>query len=139
VFRTDADPRTVDLSLDPSERDYGSIFGRRPDVTNYGAVGFARLTTPHAWLSTWSGLSTQAAIRVTAPDITAPSLVIAYTADNSVFPSDVDAIAAALSASDTTRAAVRGDHFGYAPGTEERHAGAEAADLIATWLDQRTR
>ena len=26
VFRTDADPRTVDLSLDPSERPYGSLF-----------------------------------------------------------------------------------------------------------------
>jgi hypothetical protein len=35
VHRTDADPRTVDLTLDPSDRDYGSIFGRRPDVTHF--------------------------------------------------------------------------------------------------------
>ena len=60
VFRTDADPRTVDLSLDPSERPYGSLFGKRPDLINYGLTGFGRLTTPEAWLSTWSGLSSNA-------------------------------------------------------------------------------
>ena len=36
VYRTDADPRCVDLSLDPSERDYGSLWGLRPDWINYG-------------------------------------------------------------------------------------------------------
>jgi hypothetical protein len=46
VFRTDADPRTVDLSLDPSERPYGSLFGKRPDLINYGLTGFGRLTPP---------------------------------------------------------------------------------------------
>jgi hypothetical protein len=45
VFRTDADPRTVDLSLDPSDRPYGSLFGKRPELINYGLTGFGRLTT----------------------------------------------------------------------------------------------
>jgi hypothetical protein len=35
VYRTDADPRTVDLSLDRSDRPYGSIHGRRPDLINF--------------------------------------------------------------------------------------------------------
>jgi hypothetical protein len=60
VFRTDADPRTVDLSLDPNERPYGSVFGQRPELIDYGLVGFGRLTTPEAWLSTWSGLASRA-------------------------------------------------------------------------------
>jgi hypothetical protein len=137
VYRTDADPRTVDLSLDPSDRDYGSIFGRRPDVTNFGPVGFGRLTTPDAWLSTWSGLSTRAAIRLTGPEIQLPVLLISYTADNSVFPSDVRAIGEAMASADVTRVDVEADHFGYAPGTEERRGGAEAADAIAAWLDTR--
>ena len=46
VFRADADPRTVDLSLDPSERPYGSLFGRRPDLINYGLTGFGLADHP---------------------------------------------------------------------------------------------
>jgi len=137
VHRTDADPRTVDLRLDPSARDYGSIFGRRPDITNYGSVGFGRLTTPDAWLSTWSGLSSRAALRLTAPGVRAPALVIAYTADNSVFPSDVRAIRDALGSPEVAFAEVLGDHYGYLPGTEQREGGRRAADAIVAWLDAR--
>jgi hypothetical protein len=36
------DPCTVDLSLDPSERPHGSLFGKRPDLINYGLTGFGR-------------------------------------------------------------------------------------------------
>ena len=36
---------------------------RGPDLINYGQVGFGRLTTPEAWLSTWSGLSSQRRLR----------------------------------------------------------------------------
>jgi hypothetical protein len=74
VFRTDADPRTVDLSLDPSDRPYGSLFGRRPDLIDYGQVGFGRLTTPEAWLSTWSGLSSNADFVRCAPGVTVASV-----------------------------------------------------------------
>lgn len=136
VHRTDADPRTVDLHLDPSQRDYGSIFGRRPDITNYGAIGFGRLTTPEAWLSTWSGLSTRAALRLTAPDVGVPTLLASYTADNSVFPSDVDAIAGLLGTPDLVRADLPADHYGYVPGTEERLE--EVAEMIAAWVELRS-
>ena len=47
----------------PSDRPYGSLFGTRPDLIDYGQVGFGRLTTPEAWLSTWSGLSLQRRLR----------------------------------------------------------------------------
>jgi hypothetical protein len=133
VYRTDADPRTVDLSLDPSARDYGSIFGGRPDVTNFGIVGFGRLTTPHAWLSTWSGVSSRAALRLTAPDIALATLVVSYTADNSVFPADVRAIQQQLTASDVSRIDIECDHFGYRPGSEERLL--DGPDVIIEWLN----
>lgn len=132
VHRTDADPRTVDLSIDASKRDYGSIFGRRPDVTNFGVAGFCRLTTPEAWLSTWSGLSSKATLRLTAPDISVPTLLVSYTADNSVFPSDIAALEAALGAQDVTRHDFDADHYGYAPGTEDRLDST--ADAITSWL-----
>ena len=137
VHRTDADPRAVDLSLDPSGRDYGSIFGVKPEVTNRGAVGFGRLSTPEAWLSTWSGLSTRAAIRLTAPDIQVPTLLIGYTADNTVYPGDLGAIQSALAADDLTRVDVDGDHYGLSPDHSSRPGGSAVADLVGDWLAAR--
>src|SRR5207253_10732579 len=76
VYRTEADLRAFDLSLDPSERDAGSLFSYRPDLTNYMEFGFARVCTPRAWLSTWSALSSNADVLVNAPRVTVPSLVV---------------------------------------------------------------
>jgi hypothetical protein len=137
VHRTDADPRAVDLSLDASRRDYGSIFGVRPDITNRGAVGFGRLSTPEAWLSTWSALSTRAAIRLTGPGIRIPALVIEYTADNTVYPGDLTDIVAALGSEDRTRVRVDGDHYGLSPDHTSRPGGAAVAELMADWLRRR--
>ena len=87
VWRTDADPRCFDLSIDPSDRAYGTLWGRDPRASsNYGAVGFARNCTPEAWLSTWSGLSSNAALAKTAPSIQQPTLLVEYTGDVSTFP-----------------------------------------------------
>jgi hypothetical protein len=80
VYRTDADPRFVDLSLDPSRRTVGSLWGVRPDWINYGAVGFGRTVSPEAWLSTWSGLSSRASIARTGRGMTLPALVVSYWA-----------------------------------------------------------
>ena len=94
----------MDLALDKSDRSYGSVYGPRPDVTNYGIVGFGRLTTPDAWLSTWSALSSNATIAKAGPDMTLPTLLISYTADNCVFPSDFDSIVETIAS--TNKAAV---------------------------------
>jgi hypothetical protein len=113
VYRTDADPRAVDLSLDPSQRDYGSLWGRRPDLINYGAVGFSRVVAPEAWLSTWSGLSSRAEIATTGPRMRLPALVVQYTGDNGIFPSDTDLIAQSLGAERIERRSFDADHYGF--------------------------
>jgi hypothetical protein len=138
VFRTDADLRTVDLSLDPNERPYGSLFGRRPDLTNYGLVGFGRLSTAEAWLSTWSGLSTNADFVRCAPGVTVPTLLLEFTGDQASYPADIARMADALGAVDLTVDAVAGTHFGgpIAPG--EPTGTALAAEKIAPWLAART-
>lgn len=137
VFRTDADLRNVDLNLDPNERPYGSLFGRRPDLTNYGLAGFGRLCTASAWLSTWSATTTRADFLRCAPDVTVPALLIEFTGDQASFPADIAAFRAALGAADLTVDAVAGTHFGGAirPGTP---TGYElAAPLLRTWLRAR--
>ena len=137
VFRTDADPRTVDLSLDPSERPYGSLFGKRPDLINYGLTGFGRLTTAEAWLSTWSGLSSNADFVRCAPGVTVPTLFIELTGDQAAFPADSRQMTGALGAEDLTTATVRGLHFG-GPIADGEPAGNElAATEIIAWLSKR--
>ena len=134
VFRTDADPRTVDLSLDPSERPYGSLFGTRPDLINYGQVGFGRLTTPEAWLSTWSGLSSHADFARCAPGVAVPTLFVELTGDQAAFPADTRAMVDALGrrrpdprrrARDPFR---RGDRGG---GADRQRAGRRADRVLA--------
>lgn len=137
VFRTDADPRTVDLSIDPSERPYGSLFGGRPDLIDYGQVGFGRLTTPEAWLSTWSGLSSNADFVRCAPGVTVPTLFVELTGDQAAFPADSRRMIAALGAADLTTATVRGLHFGGPIADGEPTGNELAATEITTWLDKR--
>jgi hypothetical protein len=130
VYRTDADPRCVDLSLDPSRRDYGSLWGVRPDWTNYGAVGFGRVASPEAWLSTWSGLASRAEIAKSGRRMTLPALLVSYDGDNAIFPSDGELIARSLATRDLTRVEVPGDHYGF-----PAEAGRDAATAaIVAWL-----
>jgi hypothetical protein len=136
VYRTDADLRFTDLSLSPNARPYGSLFGRRPDLTNYGLVGFARLSTPDAWLSTWSGLSSNADFVRCAPSVTAPSLFVELTGDQACFPEDAAAMAGALGSVNKTRTAIEGTHFG-GPIRDGAPTGASlAAADIGAWLSQ---
>jgi hypothetical protein len=130
VYRTDADPRTVDLSLDPSRRDYGSLWSRRPDVSNYGAVGFGRIVSPETWLGTWSGLSARAEIARAGAAMTLPALLLSYSGDNAILPSDTELIARSLGTTRLERREVDGDHYGF-PVETGREAACE--ELVA-WL-----
>jgi len=85
-------------------------------------LGFARVTTPRAWLSTWSGLSSNAAVEVNGPHVTVPSLVTFYTGDNAIFPSDARAAFDALGAADKQIASAPGDHYGFGVGTRSAPA-----------------
>ena len=75
----------------PVPRKYGSLWGN-PLVSNFGSVGFGRLVTAESWLSTWSGLSSNASMAKTLPDVTVPTLMLTYHGDNSLFPADADEI-----------------------------------------------
>jgi hypothetical protein len=130
VYRTDADPRAVDLSLDPSQRDYGSLWGRRPDLINYGPVGFARVVSPEAWLSTWSGIHSRAEISETGARMTLPALVIDYAGDNAIYPSDTEHIVRSLGSTRVERRTIDGDHYGF---PTERGRDAALEELVA-WL-----
>jgi pimeloyl-ACP methyl ester carboxylesterase len=118
VYRTQANPNYLDLSIDPSERVVGSIISSRPDLANYSAFGLGRVVTPDAWLSTWSGLSSYAKMSVNLPHVTVPTLVVGANADQDIFISDVRAEHEASGAKDKTLAFIEGaDHFMRAGGS----------------------
>ena len=103
IYRTMANPHYVDNHIDPSARDYGSIFSPRPDLMNWKFFGFGRQATPHAWLSTWSGVASQANQIHDLPQITEPSLFINAGKDQEIFPkTDAIPMFNAIAAKDKT-------------------------------------
>ena len=103
IYRTMANLHYVDRHLDPSPRDYGSIFSPRPDLMNWKFLGFGRYATPHAWLSTWSGLASHANQMLDLPKIVAPTLFINAGKDQEIFPNtDAAPMFAAVAAPDKT-------------------------------------
>jgi hypothetical protein len=137
VWRTDADPRCFDLALDPSERRWGSVWGADPIASNLGAVGFARVCTPESWLSTWSGLSSNASFERCGPRIEQPTLMIYYTGDNTVFPSDACSIFETIGSRDKIRHDVRGNHHGQALAAGDPVGQDVAGKIVTDWLQAR--
>lgn len=137
VHRTDADLRSVDLSMDVNDRPYGSLFGRRPDLTNYGVIGFGRITTPEAWLSTWSANYSRAGMLRCAPGVDAPVLLVELTGDQACFPSDARAMLNAFPGADRKHVRVEGRHFGAALHPGGPTGAGLAGEQIANWLYER--
>ncbi|MEM8662858.1 MAG: alpha/beta hydrolase [Pseudomonadota bacterium] len=114
VYRTHADPRFVDISLDANDRAPGSLWGI-PHEVNSAANAMGRFTTITAFLSQWSTHS-----RADGPDCIAktsvPAMLFDYTADQSVFPSSnkawLDALASREDGGPATVHTVKGgDHY----------------------------
>ena len=137
IWRTDADLRCFDLSLDPSDRKYGSLWGADPFTSNYGSVGFARLCSPESWLSTWSGLTSNALLSKTTSSIEQPTLLIEYSGDQACFPTVIQDIYAGIRASDKRHERVRGDHHGRALTADEEAGRYVAGRIIQSWLHEK--
>jgi len=137
VWRTDADPRAWDISLDPSDRKPGSLWGKNPFASNWGSVGFARLVTPESWLSTWSGLQSNAALDKTLSSVKQPTLLVEYTGDQCTFPSDIAEIFNSIGTNKKRHVRVRGNHHGLALSRDESSGRAVAAKHIIEWLQNQ--
>jgi len=137
VYRLDANPGSTDPAVQPSQRTYGSLMSVRPDLSNYAEPG-TKILTPRAWLSSWSGLSSRAAVLDNLPLVTVPTLVANYASDNAIYPASAETIYAQSPASDKSRAQFEGDHFGLTATFERKPLGPKsAATMILEWLRAR--
>lgn len=131
IHRVWADPRTIDLTIDPSDRKPGCYGG--PDVrrANYGPLGLGRMSTLRSWLSMWSLETSQCMGSQHLPRVRVPSLVVQSTADKGVFPSDARAIFEAMGAADKRLELVPGEHYFEDGGRDD------VADLLASWVGEK--
>lgn len=132
IYRTLADPAYLDLSIDPDDREMGSLFAfPDPFDANYGRGGLARTMTARGWLSTWSGLSSGAKLADTMPSVTVPTLLIHPTADTEIRVHQAKEIVAAAGADDVTYIEMKGA-LHYLEGDRP-----DALRHVADWLDAR--
>ncbi len=142
IYRTLANPAYLDPTIDPSNRPLGSIFSPGdPIIGNYGPGGLARIMTPSAWLSTWSGLSSQADLPDTIQHVTIPTLIVYADGDCDIFPSEQQEILEKSGAADKPLQVLPwADHYLHPVGEE----GAKLADpreriieMIVPWMQER--
>lgn len=140
IYRTMANLHYVAQHLDPSQRDYGSIFSPRPDLMNWKFFGFGRQATPHAWLSTWSGLSSQANQMHDLPQITEPSLFVNAGKDQEIFPkTDAIPMFNAIAAKDKTYVDFPEARHYFEPefGAREAPDVEKLMDVVVPWILDR--
>ena len=132
VYRTHADPRFLDLSLDANERAVGSVWGAGAPgarAVNYAASQMGRITSLTAWLSQWSPRS-RADGPANLARTSVPALLCTYTADQSTFPSTQAAWRAA-GAGRLRNVDIRGGNH-YLAGQPQ--LVKETSEVIADWI-----
>ena len=135
IYRTYANPATLDGSIDPNDRPAtGTIYGNAQAV-NFSAAMYGRFTTLTSYLSQWSPLSiADGPKRITETSV--PVLNVRFSADEGTFPTEtaIYSNAAAGRCEDYTLKGAR--HFPFKQKDGARII-ADLADTLADWTDRR--
>jgi len=90
--------------------------------------------TAESWLSTWSGLTSEASLEACAPAIEQPTLLVEYTGDPATFPSDNDAIFSWIRTREKRRLAFKADHQGRPIHDGDEDVRPAVGRAIGEWL-----
>ena len=134
VHRTMADPRFLDTSLDPSDRQANSCYLGNPETVNTGPVGLARFTTLRAWLSQWSVDHSRADAEHCMAKVSIPVLLIENTADDAVPPSHMQCVLTAATTPDRKFVRIEGATHYYRD--QPQHLRKVIGE-IGDWVGQR--
>jgi hypothetical protein len=120
----------------------GTIFiTGNPIRGNYGPGQLARLLTPRAWLSTWSGLSSQAELCETIRAITIPTLLVYADGDCDIYPHEQLELLARSGAADKSLETVAWATHYLLPVPDAPadlpHPRARAAAIIIPWIERQ--
>jgi pimeloyl-ACP methyl ester carboxylesterase len=111
VHGTCADPRFLDLSIEPSDRTRGTLWGDAR-AANVAPATLGRYTSARAWLSQWSIRDSQGHGPSHLPHVSVPVQVVYGTADNAAFPSHARALYDAVAHGDKELVALHGaNHY----------------------------
>src|SRR5207248_2167386 len=126
----------VSQSAAPSPRDYGSLLSERPDLMNHSALGLGRTVTPRSWLSTWSGLSSNADLIRNVANVAEPTLVVHAERDREVLPrADATAMYEASAAADKKLVVIEGARHYFEPEPGERTGHVDRLmDTVLPWI-----
>lgn len=128
IHRTQADPRLLDLSLDRNDRKVGTIQGDARQ-TNFAANGLARFCTLRSFLSQWSPRFSRAHGPRCLARTTASVLVVNHTADQTSFPSHIEAWMDAAGARGLRHDLVGAPHYA----DDRPELVEELADVLVGW------
>jgi pimeloyl-ACP methyl ester carboxylesterase len=131
VHGTMADPRFVDATLEPSDRQPNHCMLGDPYVVNDGPVGLARFSTLRSWMSQWAYDESNADGLKCAARINVPMLVIENSADDACTPSHAARLMTAAVNCPQTHHVIQGANHYYAGQPDK---AAQAADLFADWM-----
>ena len=111
VQGTCADPRFLDLSLDPSDRETGTLWGDAW-TANFAPSSLGRYASARSWLSQWSVRDSHGDGPTHLPFVKKPVLVVYGTADQAAFPSHAQLLFNSVSHSDKELIAIpRANHY----------------------------
>jgi dienelactone hydrolase len=135
VQGTMADPRWLDPTVEPNDRQPGWTYMGDPKVVNNSPAGLARYTTTRSWLSQWSLEDAQVDAIEAGPRISVPVLVMAMSRDDACPTSHTTGMYGAIAHDDKELVTIEGaDH--YLSGLGQRSHITTAVDLIGHWLDR---
>ncbi len=138
IYRTMANLHYADHSIDPSPRCYGSLLSDRPDLMNMQYMGFARVLSPRAWLSTWSGISSNANLPKNLAELSFPVLVVNAKKDREIYPHDAKTIWNSVKAEDKTFWEFEAEHYFEAEFGAKEHPDVQTVMReIIPWIKER--
>ncbi|MGH3632281.1 MAG: serine aminopeptidase domain-containing protein, partial [Sciscionella sp.] len=133
VHGTTADPRFLDVMIDPSDREPGTLWGPTEEA-NLMPASLGHYTSLRSWLSQWSVDDSNCDGPLHLIRTSVPTLVVYGTADQVCFPSYARAMYDAIPHDrKKLHAVVGGTH--YLQG-QSRHIDA-LADTVSCWLAEQ--